>query len=171
MYWMRERDFTWRKGKERWDCLSFRLMFLAKGKCSSPHTPLRRKEESGQNLHPCLSLYLLFGEYKRWLPWTPFTFSCAPHLLFKQVTIRTYSQHNSLKTPKTSTMTPRRTLCISLCLLLLLSLLLTSPDSVEGKIFKKKFMKKLVKASLLGKALGGKSTKIIVPLFIPMHMP
>jgi len=54
---------------------------------------------------------------------------------------------------------------------LLLSLLLTSPDSVEGKIFKKKFMKKLVKASLIGKALGGKSTKIIVPLFIPMHMP
>jgi hypothetical protein len=32
---------------------------------------------------------------------------------------------------------------------------------------KKKFLKKLVKASLIGKALGSKHTKIIIPFFMP----
>lgn len=50
---------------------------------------------------------------------------------------------------------------VSVCLLVLL----LTPESSAFK--KKKFLKKLVKASLLGKALGGKHTKIIIPFFMP----
>lgn len=40
--------------------------------------------------------------------------------------------------------------------------------SGEADAFKKKkFLKKLVKASLIGKALGSKHTKIIIPFFMP----
>ena len=50
---------------------------------------------------------------------------------------------------------------VSVALLLLLM-------SQEGCAFKKKkFLKKLVKASLIGKALGTKHTKIIIPFFMP----
>ena len=57
---------------------------------------------------------------------------------------------------------------IKLLTILVITTLLLALVAPPCAGFKKKFMKKLLKATLIGKALGGSTTKIIIPLMMPL---